>query len=384
MGCFHMENKDLLNIESFSAGNDDSIITALGACEPAIKKLVSELTTRIKESEDILSIGYELASQKNSRDIYRAVTANALKITGWSAASLVLFDEKAEMCQLVEISGYSRRPDGSAWELTPGGTTEALLEASGPLFIEDVKAEPLFDNPVMGENTTSVLAAALKEGDETIGLLFVGDFEKREKSTTVIARFAAYCAQASLALQKALLLEKNEELSVTDCLTGLNNSRSFLAALDMEMQRTNRYGSYFSILLIDIDNLNDINDLLGHSKGDKAIQKVAETIADCSRQTDFKARYAGDEFGIILPNTSCQQATTLANRIRRQVNDLFLEANGKEAQLSVSIGIAEFPCLGTTADALMNAARTALYVCKQRGRNLVCCYEKSEEHLLSH
>jgi diguanylate cyclase (GGDEF)-like protein len=125
---------------------------------------------------------------------------------------------------------------------------------------------------------------------------------------------------------------------------------------------------------MDLDSLGYINDSFGLAKGDWIIKKVAEIINTCSRQTDYKARYGGDEFAMILPSTNCQQAAVLANRIRRQVNDIFVGEDEEEVRLSISIGVAEFPCLGTDCDSLISAVNTALTVCKQRGRNLVCCY----------
>jgi len=131
------------------------------------------------------------------------------------------------------------------------------------------------------------------------------------------------------------------------------------------------------LLLIDLDNLDYINDYLGRSKGDLALKKVAEILRLCLRQTDYSARLGDDEFAVILPNTNSPQATIVANRIRRQINDISIksEIDDKSIKLTASIGIAEFPCLGNDCDDLMNAASTALYICKQRGRNLVCCFE---------
>lgn len=328
-----------------------------------------------KDIETISAAGHELASKKNGQDLHSSIVENAIKVTGSNAGCLIVFDEKTEVCRLAETIGYPEKTDVSdTWELNPGGLTEDLLDAEGPIFIADVNNESSFDIPGMQE-TVSVLAAALKEADEVIGFLLVGDFRTRQYLDREIALFKAFVGQASLAMQKAALLEKNEELTVTDALTGLSNSRHFFNALNRETRRTQRYGGYFSVLLMDLDNLSHVNDCFGRTKGDWAIKKVAETIVTCSRQTDYKARCDGDEFAMILPSTSCQQASVLANRIRRAVNDISIGDGDERMRLSVSIGIAEFPCLGTNCDDLLGAVNTALAICKRRGRNLVCCYE---------
>ncbi len=323
----------------------------------------------------ILAVSQEFASKGDSQDLYQAIVEQALKIFGCAAGSLIIFNEVNETCRLAGLAGYSKHIKEPIWELQPGGITERLLDEEEPIFIEDINQEPLFDNPVMNEGTTSVLATALKNGEEVIGLLFIGDFKAKQFSGRELKLFSAYASQASLALQKAILLEENEKLSVTDSLTGLNNNRHFFAALDAEIARAERYGGHFSILLMDVDDLGYINDYFGHSKGDWALKKVAEALVTCSRQTDYKARYGGDEFVMLLPNTDCTQAAILANRVRRQVASILVRDGKEEAKLSMSIGIAEFPCLGTNCDGLMNAVSTALYICKQRGRDLVCCYE---------
>ncbi|MBE0447333.1 MAG: diguanylate cyclase [Actinobacteria bacterium] len=340
-----------------------------------IEGLAEECKEHIKGIDIVSTTGFELASQKDSQGIYRAIVQGATSIAGSESGSLIIFDERTETCRLAEAIGCPKGlANHSSWELQPGGIIEHLLSRVGSTFIPDINKEPLFNNLVMDEGVISVLASTLREADEVIGILLVGDFKPRLFSDREISLSHAFAVQASLALQKALLLEKNEELTITDNLTGLNNSRHFFSSLDAEIKRAIRYGGYFSILIIDLDNLSYINDCFGLAKGDWAIKKVAGLINTCSRQTDYKARYGGDEFAMILPNTSCQQASVLANRIRRQVNDISVEGNGEKIHLSITIGIAEFPSLGMDCDSLISAANTALTVCKQRGRNLVCCY----------
>ncbi|HEY3375263.1 MAG TPA: diguanylate cyclase [Candidatus Aquicultor sp.] len=355
----------------------ENVTVIRDACADTIRALADDLASAAANTIDIASVGREFSTHKKSADIYHAIVDSALAVTHCAAGSLIIFNERTETCRLAEAIGYSKEIEETVWELQPGGITEQLLDNDAPLHILDINDEPLFDNPVMNEGTISVLAATLREGGEVIGLLFVGDFKPRHFTVAEIDRFTVFSSQATLALQKALLIEKNEELSITDPLTGLFNIKHFFSALELEVNRAQRYGGYFAVVLMDIDNLNSINDWFGHVEGDRAIKRVATTITACSRLTDYKARYGGDEFVLILPSTSCTQASVLANRIRRAVNDSIIEKDDKEMQLSVSIGIAEFPSLGENVDELMNAVSTALYVSKQRGKNLVCCYEET-------
>lgn len=368
---------DGIEIEGIDGLNQVEVLR--GKSVTAIKGFIAGRKSHDEGVDAILAASTDFASQNDGQEIYRSIVENALKITGCAAGSLIIFDEKTQFCRLAESVGYSGKEDTCTWELPLGGITEQLLDIEDPIFIQDITKEPHFDNPVMNEGTISVLAAPLRGTDEIIGLLFVGDFKPRQFSEREISLYSTYANQASLALQKAILTEEIAELSSIDCLTGLSNNRHFITALDMEAERAKRFNSHFSVLLMELDNLDYVNDYFGYNKGDWALRKVAEIIRTCSRQVDYKARYGGDEFAMILPNTSCDRASVVANRIRRQVNDIFIEEGDKEVRLSMSIGIAEFPCLGTDRDNLLNAVATALFICKQRGRNLVCCYEGGDE-----
>lgn len=361
---------DINSIEGLS-----KVQVVRGKAADVIKGLALNGINTSDKLDSMLAASSEFGTMQDSRELYQAIVENALKVVGCAAGTLIIFSEREEICHLAGVAGYSKTINVKSWELQPGGITEQLLDEDAPIIIQNINEEPLFDNPVMNEGTVSVLATSLKQDSEVIGLLFIGDFKLRHFSEQELFLFSAYARLASLALQKAMLLEKNEELTVTDNLTGLYNSRHFFATLEAEMARAKRYGGGFAILLMDVDGLDFINNYFGYSKGDWVLKKVADVLKSCSRQTDYKARYGGDEFVMLLPSTSCGQASILANRIKREVSDLVIREGGQEFRLSISIGIAEFPCLGKNCDELMNAVSTALYICKQRGKNLVCCYE---------
>jgi diguanylate cyclase (GGDEF)-like protein len=171
-----------------------------------------------------------------------------------------------------------------------------------------------------------------------------------------------------------LLLGSQEDrlrrLAVTDPLTGLLNRRYFSARLHQELARAKRYETPLSLLIVDLDWLKAINDGSGHDAGDKAIRAVAATLEHSLRATDIAARYAGDEFAALLPQTSAQEAMGLARRISAQVRELGLGPEG--GPLSVSIGVADLEGSGgSSAEELFTAADEALYAAKAAGRNSV-------------
>lgn len=159
------------------------------------------------------------------------------------------------------------------------------------------------------------------------------------------------------------------ELSVTDPLTGLFNARRLFDSLDAELARARRYREPLALLLVDLDGLKVINDRYGHQAGDEAIRGLAAVIRSELRETDTGARWGGDEFAVLAPNTSQSAALTLAERIRSRI----VETSGPWA-LSGSVGVAAIdPRREEVVDSatLMRAADAALYEAKRRGRNVV-------------
>ncbi len=159
------------------------------------------------------------------------------------------------------------------------------------------------------------------------------------------------------------------ELSSTDALTGLNNRRHLQERLEEECARAERYGSMLSLLLIDLDGLKELNDRLGHRAGDAALRRAASAIRSGSRASDVGARWGGDEFVVLAPDTSLDEAAHLAERIRSFVEEV--TTGGPE--ITVSVGVATFDPArwSATPEALVRVADTALYDAKRAGRNRV-------------
>jgi diguanylate cyclase (GGDEF)-like protein len=167
---------------------------------------------------------------------------------------------------------------------------------------------------------------------------------------------------------KTMAKELSDRARIDD-LTGLPNFRAFRERIDDEIQRSNRFGHEFGILVLDLDRFKQYNDRFGHLGGNDALQRVARAIQESVRRVDFPARYGGEEFAVVAPQIDVGTLARVAERIRSNVEALPAPAGG--AAVTISIGAAIYPNDGATADALFQIADERLYRAKREGRNRV-------------
>jgi diguanylate cyclase (GGDEF)-like protein len=180
-------------------------------------------------------------------------------------------------------------------------------------------------------------------------------------------------SQGSIALENGFLFARMRELATRDSLTGLYNRSHFFKALETEISRSERHGSELAVIMVDMDRqggLKEINDTYGHQIGDAVLREVGKTLAVSIRLADTVARYGGDEFIVLAPETGKREASALANRLCRRLNQAPIELLGMAFPISVSMGVAVFrPNMGVSVTSLIDLADQALYVAKEQGGN---------------
>ncbi len=187
----------------------------------------------------------------------------------------------------------------------------------------------------------------------------------------LLLRLKKVLADRELAKDRGRMMEKLQKLAITDGLTKLHNSRSFYSQLEVEVDRFNRYKRSLALLLMDIDHFKQFNDTYGHLEGDKALVKIAQIIKACLRKLDSAYRYGGEEFTVILPETSCEEAQTVAQRIKSALKaENFIPQQKKEATITISIGVTEYYS-GEQLSEFIQRADKAMYLSKEKGRNKV-------------
>ncbi|MBC2717746.1 MAG: diguanylate cyclase [Desulfobacteraceae bacterium] len=190
---------------------------------------------------------------------------------------------------------------------------------------------------------------------------------KPVKFEELLLRLKRVLRERVLTQERIQMLERLKELAITDDLTKLYNSRHFYNQLENEINRYNRYQRPLSLLMIDVDHFKEFNDTQGHLEGDKVLHKIAKLISSCLRTMDTAYRYGGEEFTVILPETTCDSAMAVSERINEVVkNDLFIRDDKKD--MSVSIGVTEY-LPGELVTDFVRRADKAMYMAKEGGRN---------------
>ena len=253
------------------------------------------------------------------------------------------------------------------------------------MLVQDVLTHPLYQQAraEWGEEgiavpTRSVIALPFFLRNEPAGVFFLRTTAEDPPLNQQDVQFADQVTKSAVAaLEKAYDLESAvagqkefKHLAETDPLTDLYNRRALLEKLNQELERTSRYGTVLTCLMLDIDNFKLINDTYGHLVGDRVLRQLAGLFRREQRAVDVVARYGGEEFVILLPETGLSGARIFAERILRRVGNHDFGEGGRSVHITVSIGIATYPDDRVNdPDSLLRLADTNLYKAKHDGRN---------------
>jgi diguanylate cyclase (GGDEF)-like protein len=367
-------------------------IAVLGAIEPEDKKQsivrlchslapqleILRLRTEVdrRERQAVAVRGFSRSMRRVDReDLWMSLTQSAAQMLEAERASLLVHDERNDQLELKAMVGTRERPVEN--EEVGQRVSQVVFYKGDPAVIGDVTRIGL--PPVSeerGYKTSSFLSCPITLVGRTVGVMnFTDRIDGRRFDQDSLDLFLAVAPQLAVAIDRALLKDKAgefEQLSVTDALTGLLNRRYIEARLVEEIKRSNRHGFPMSFMMLDVDNFKSYNDTFGHPAGDEALKMVGHVIRETLRSADVAARFGGEEFSILLPQTKGDEAIAIAERIRHNLET----ADFPHRHVTASIGVASCSAELCVSTDLVAAADRALYEAKRRGRNRVQEFEE--------
>jgi diguanylate cyclase (GGDEF)-like protein len=329
------------------------------------------LREKLKEREEELSIinrsSAIITSSLDIQRIYDNFIAELKRIVDvdWAAIAVV---EEAEVYFMALSSDV-----GSPWKVgervpLKGSATEWAATHRTAIVESDLSRETHFGTGkyFLQHNLRSIVYQPLIISNEVIGTLIVASQKPNVYNQRHLKLLEQLSAQIAMPIENARVYAKTERMARVDELTGLLNRRSLDEVLPSEIGRHLRYGGVFSLIIVDLDSLKVVNDSYGHLAGDELLRKIGNVMKRAIREADQAFRYGGDEFAILLPQTSAEVALKVAERVRLQAAS---EINYGSTRLTISLGIASWPVDGISQNDLIAAADSALYEAKHRGGN---------------
>ncbi|HIO23362.1 MAG TPA: GGDEF domain-containing protein [Nitrospinaceae bacterium] len=224
------------------------------------------------------------------------------------------------------------------------------------------------DNPLFKKGYFVSIPLMIEK--EVVGVLNINDVDQDSFNVGDLGFILNLSELIAMSISNAVLYEQTKKLAVTDGLTGISNRPNMEQSLLSEFERSKRYNSPLSIVLLDVDHFKDVNDSYGHQKGDEILVTFASVLKKFCRANDTAARYGGEEFLMILPQSNAQGAFKIAERVREEIMKMSFVGNDSKFSVTTSCGVAELNRdYMKNTDQLINVADNAMYEAKNSGRN---------------
>jgi diguanylate cyclase (GGDEF)-like protein len=336
----------------------------------------ARLTASEGELRFFVETAHALASNREPKTVLRLILDHVKTMIRCEAWSLFVIDSITQDLVFDIVGGpKARRLKGL--RIKPGqGIVGWAAEHGKSVMVADARKDPRFLEDIdraTGFRTRTILCVPIFRKKKPVAVLEMinkigAPFARRDLK--LLSRLAT---QVAVALERTHLHDQISSLGITDELTNMYNARYLDQTLEREVRRCKRYGSMMALIFLDLDNFKGINDTHGHPLGSRCLAEVSQIMVKSVRDVDILARYGGDEFVVILPETTVATAWMVAERLHESIGShIFLADEGIKARLTASIGIAGFPDHAQTKADLIRKADEAMYRAKSAGRNRIC------------
>lgn len=338
-------------------------------------QVIKERFKRFQEEVNIYNkIGKALTSSLEIREILLKIMqtiADYFRPSNWS---LLLLDEsKNELYFEIVVGEVAGRIKGIRIKMGEGIAGWVALNGQ-PLLVPDVNQDPRFlkqIDKISNFATESIIAVPMKIKNKVLGVIeIINKNEPHPQNRRDVEILTTVADYAAIALENSRNYLRIQELTITDDVTSLYNSRHLHQIIKNEIDRFERYHDTFSITFFDLDFFKRINDTYGHLVGSQMLSKVAKVILKNIRRVDLAVRYGGDEFIVIMPQTDKKQAHEFTKRLRNAINsEIYFVEDGFNIRITASFGVATFGDDATSKDELLRVVDEAMYKIKNTSRD---------------
>jgi len=340
--------------ELFLASPDQYLEFAADVADTAFRAAQVE-----QESEYLRQI-HELMTMVDAEAVSERITTTVLALLGLPSGTLFLHDPRIERY----VVSYSNDPDYRE--------TNEFLPGVPPALLQKALSSPQLFAVARDAEAAGMMIMPLQVREDLLGLIRIPLHHGDELCPDTAGNVTKYLSAVAQVLSNIYQLTRSRDLAMRDDLTKAYNRRFFETYLDEEIERSRRYGTLFSIIFLDLDDLKMVNNIYGHLAGSRTLQEVAKRILGAVRGIDKVVRFGGDEFCVILPQTDQEQAVAVANRIARSISASALHIDADiEVSITASFGIATYPTHAMTKDGLIREADAAMYRVKSTTKNAV-------------
>ncbi|MEW6368842.1 MAG: diguanylate cyclase [Acidobacteriota bacterium] len=328
----------------------------------------AELRASLVRREVLSRLTNALTSSMEIRNVVPAFAQELATFLSFDRMAMGFLNDSGDY---IEITPYPEETDWGLGHVIPvvaSGLGSVVLNGQ-PVLQEDLVHRHRFieDMRLLEDGIRSYVLLPLTTRGRAIGALALGSIRERTYDSSTIDLLQPFTDSVSLVLDNIRLFQKTRDLSITDEVTPLYNVRFFHQMLDRELRFVDRYGSCLSLVFIDLDRFKPVNDQYGHLRGSRALREVGFLLRTAVRDTDYPARYGGDEFVIILPQTDRADAEYIALKLRSIIEQhTFLQEEGINVKLGASYGVATYPHEAQTKESLIRLADSRMYEDKER------------------
>lgn len=377
VGVINAESKRLA---AFTEADERLLMILAGQIATGVERLrlLDSERQRVAELEALRATMTDILAELESDRLLRVIVERACALLSVTSGQLALFDQETQTLRVVV--SYNTDKDYTDTRIAIGeGAMGKVVETGGPLLVTDYATWNGRSSKYQDARWQAVLAVPLVAGYKLRGVISVhhSDPSRRFRASDqrVLSMFAQ---QVAIAVENARLFREIQQLAITDSLTGLYNRRHFFELGRREIVRAMRYRRELAMLMLDIDHFKDVNDTYGHATGDQVLRTVSARCRESLREIDLIGRYGGEEFVVLLPETTLDGGRFVAEQLKQRIA-MPVEVEDDTITVTASLGVVVLNKHSTSLESMLGYADSALYEAKKAGRNRVHVWNEPNE-----